>query len=47
MTGRSRLFMASPGLKIIAPNSPYDVKGLLKAAIREDDPVISFEDCTL
>jgi pyruvate/2-oxoglutarate/acetoin dehydrogenase E1 component len=40
-------FMASPGLKIIAPSSPYDVKGLLKAAIREDDPVISFEDGTL
>ena len=40
-------FMASPGLKIVAPSSPYDVKGLLKAAIREDDPVISFEDGTL
>jgi pyruvate/2-oxoglutarate/acetoin dehydrogenase E1 component len=40
-------FMASPGLKIIAPSSPYDAKGLLKAAIREDDPVISFEDGTL
>jgi acetoin:2,6-dichlorophenolindophenol oxidoreductase subunit beta len=41
------LFMASPGLKIVAPSSPYDVKGLLKAAIREDDPVICFEDPTL
>jgi pyruvate dehydrogenase E1 component beta subunit len=40
-------FMASPGLKIIAPSSPYDAKGLLKAAIREDDPVLSFEDGTL
>ena len=40
-------FMASPGLKIVAPSSPYDAKGLLKAAIREDDPVISFEDGTL
>ena len=38
------LFMASPGLKIIAPSTPYDAKGLLKAAIREDDPVIIFED---
>lgn len=37
-------FMSSPGLKIIAPSSPHDAKGLLKAAIREDDPVISFED---
>ena len=41
------LFMASPGLKIIAPGSPYDAKGLIKAAIREDDPVIRFEDGTL
>lgn len=40
-------FMASPGLKIIAPSSPYDAKGLLKAAIRKDNPVISFEDGTL
>jgi len=37
-------FMSVPGLKIIAPSSPYDAKGLLKTAIREDDPVISFED---
>src|SRR6202167_4142394 len=40
-------FMASPGLKIIAPSSPYDAKGLLKAALRADDPVNSFEDGTL
>src|ERR1700733_3186423 len=41
------LFMASPGLKIVAPSTPYDAKGLIKAAIREDDPVIVFEDGTL
>ena len=36
-------FMASPGLKIIAPSSPYDAKGLLKAAIRNDNPVAVLE----
>jgi pyruvate dehydrogenase E1 component beta subunit len=39
--------MTIPGIKIVAPTNPYDAKGLLKAAIREDDPVISFEDGTL
>lgn len=39
--------MNIPGLKIIAPATPADVKGLLKAAIRDDDPIIFFEDCTL
>ena len=38
------MFMNVPGLKIITPSTPYDIKGLLKTAIREDDPVISFED---
>jgi pyruvate dehydrogenase E1 component beta subunit len=37
-------FMSIPGLKLIAPATPYDVKGMLKAAIRDDDPVICFED---
>jgi pyruvate dehydrogenase E1 component beta subunit len=41
------LFMNVPGLKIISPTSPADVKGLLKAAIRDDDPVIFFEDTKL
>lgn len=36
-------FMHVPGLRIIIPSTPYDIKGLLKAAIREDNPVISFE----
>ena len=41
------LFMNIPGLKIIAPSTPADAKGLLKTAIREDDPVICFEDSAL
>jgi|SRR5581483_844461 len=41
------MFMNVPGLKIITPATPYDAKGLLKSAIRDDDPVLSFEDCTL
>jgi pyruvate/2-oxoglutarate/acetoin dehydrogenase E1 component len=32
-----------PGLKVVTPITPYDVKGLLKAAIRDDNPVIFFE----
>jgi len=34
----------SPGLKIVLPSTPYDAKGLLKAAIRDDNPVIFFEE---
>jgi pyruvate/2-oxoglutarate/acetoin dehydrogenase E1 component len=41
------MFMNVPGLKLIAPSSPLACKGLLKAAIRDDDPVICFEDKTL
>jgi pyruvate/2-oxoglutarate/acetoin dehydrogenase E1 component len=39
--------MTIPGLKIIAPSSPADVKGLLKSAVRDDDPVICFEAVSL
>ena len=37
------MFMNAPGLKIILPSTPYDVKGLLKTALRDNNPVISFE----
>jgi pyruvate/2-oxoglutarate/acetoin dehydrogenase E1 component len=41
------MFMNVPGLKIIAPSSPSDAKGLLRAAIDSDDPVLTFEACLL
>jgi pyruvate/2-oxoglutarate/acetoin dehydrogenase E1 component len=37
------VFMHSPGIKIVAPSTPYDAKGLLKSAIRDDNPVLFFE----
>ena len=33
-----------PGLKVVMPSTPYDAKGLLKSAIRDENPVIFFED---
>jgi pyruvate dehydrogenase E1 component beta subunit len=33
-----------PGLKVVVPSTPYDAKGLFKAAIRDDNPVVFFED---
>ena len=50
-TGRSaqhgqnleRFFIGVPGLKVVAPSNAYDAKGLLKAAVRDDNPVMIFE----
>jgi pyruvate dehydrogenase E1 component beta subunit len=36
-------FAFVPGLKVVLPSTPYDVKGLLKSAIRDNNPVIFFE----
>jgi pyruvate/2-oxoglutarate/acetoin dehydrogenase E1 component len=41
------MLMNVPGLKIVTPATPYDAKGLLRTAVRTDDPVIIFEDATL
>ena len=41
------VFAHFPGLKVIAPGTPYDAKGLLKAAIRSDDPILFIEHATL
>nr|WP_207952130.1 alpha-ketoacid dehydrogenase subunit beta [Paenibacillus turpanensis] len=37
------VFFGTPGLKIVAPSTPYDAKGLMLAAIRDPDPVLYFE----
>jgi len=41
------MLMNVAGLKIVAPATPHDAKGLLRTAVRTDDPVIIFEDATL
>ncbi len=41
------MFMNLAGLKMILPATPYDMKGLLKSAIRDNNPVISFESSRL
>jgi len=40
-------FLNVPGLKIVMPSTPYDAKGLLKSSIRQNDPVIFFEQKTM
>jgi pyruvate dehydrogenase E1 component beta subunit len=41
------VFAHFPGLKVVAPGTPYDAKGLLKSAIRSDNPVMFIENATL
>ncbi len=36
-------FVNSPGVKVVVPSTPYDVKGLIKASIRDNDPVVFME----
>jgi pyruvate dehydrogenase E1 component beta subunit len=38
-----RFFIGIPGIKVVAPSTAYDAKGLLKAAVRDDNPVMIFE----
>lgn len=38
-----RFFIGVPGIKLVAPSTAYDAKGLLKAAVRDDNPVLIFE----
>lgn len=41
------IFMGIPGLTVTVPSSPYEAKGLLRAAVACNDPVLVFEDATL
>lgn len=41
------MYMNMPGFKIVMPTTPYDAKGMFKTAVRENDPVLFFEDNNL
>ncbi len=41
--GLYSFFMHVPGLKVVAPSTPYDAKGCLSAAVRDDNPVLYVE----
>lgn len=41
------MLMSIPGLKIVSPSTPYDAKGLMKSAIRDNNPVIFFQNLAL
>lgn len=41
------MFMNVPGLKVVIPQTPFDIKGLVKSAVRDPDPVMIFSDFTL
>lgn len=41
------MFLNVPGLKIVSPTTPADIKGLLKSSVRDDDPVLIVEDIKL
>jgi pyruvate/2-oxoglutarate/acetoin dehydrogenase E1 component len=41
------MFMNVPGFKIVHPTNPHDAKGMLKTALRDDDPVLFFDDMSI
>ena len=41
------IYFHVPGIKVVAPSTPYDAKGLMKSAIRDDDPVLFIDNAFL